>query len=260
MKKLMIIGACLLSLTAMAQNAPVPQGPQGQMPPMGQMPPQAGNQPRQWGQDVDRSQNNLTLDMYFVPCAGEFAKPDAEGFIRRWTILEPIDKPNRSNTVFVDSYLHETFYTPYFANQMTILPKDGEKVKVGDKKLTWHSFDSKLYNNKIFRFSSEQDLQVYGVLFWVVTVINCDEDMENVRLMVGSNSASMWWLNGEETLILSGDRRMVADDAASKRITLKKGKNVLRGAIINGPGMSDYCVRFIDAAGNPIKNISISTK
>lgn len=81
-----------------------------------------------------------------------------------------------------------------------------------------------------------------------------------VRLAVGSNSASMWWLNGEEVLLLSGDRRMVKDDATSRRITLKKGANILRGNIINGPGMSDFCVRFIDEAGNPVKNIQVNVK
>jgi hypothetical protein len=30
--------------------------------------------------------------------------PDADGFIQRWLLLEPINKPNRSNTVFTDSY------------------------------------------------------------------------------------------------------------------------------------------------------------
>ena len=99
--------------------------------------------------------------------------------------------------------------------------------------------------------------QVYGVLFWAVTIIDCPEDIKDVRLAVGSNSASMWWLNGEETLLLSGDRRMVKDDAMSSRVTLKKGRNVLRGAIINGPGMSDFCVRFLDEKGNPVTNYSI---
>ena len=101
--------------------------------------------------------------------------------------------------------------------------------------------------------------QIYGVLFWAVTVIECDEDIPNVRLAVGSNSASMWWLNGEEAVLLSGDRRMVKDDCTSPRLTLKKGRNILRGAVINGPGMSDFCVRFIDEKGQPVKNISITT-
>jgi hypothetical protein len=81
--------------------------------------------------------------------------------------------------------------------------------------------------------------------------------MKDVRLAVGSNSASMWWLNGEEALLMSGDRRMVVDDCVSKRLTLKKGINVLRGTIINGPGMSDFCVRFLDANGKPLNQLKI---
>ena len=70
----------------------------------------------------------------------------------------------------------------------------------------------------------------------------------------------MWWLNGEEVLLMSGDRRMVQDDCASRRLTLKKGRNILRVAVINGPGMSDVCARFLDENGEPVKNITISTK
>ena len=95
------------------------------------------------------------------------------------------------------------------------------------------------------------------MLFWGVTIIDCPEEIKDVRLAVGSNSASMWWLNGEETLLLSGDRRMVKDDCMSRRLTLKKGRNILRGAIINGPGMSDFCVRFLDEKGNPVTNFTI---
>ena len=68
----------------------------------------------------------------------------------------------------------------------------------------------------------------------------------------------MWWLNGIEAALLSGDRRMVMDDVVSTRLTLNKGKNIIRGAVINGPGMSDFCVRFLDEKGEPIKDLTIT--
>ena len=224
---------------------------------------------------------------YFSAVTTPSAKPDNEGFIHRWMLLEPIDKPNRGNTVFTDSYLREHFNMQYFKGQQTIVPKNGQKVKVSfqreevpagfgrgfgqeepakpkivnvNQTLTWHALDSENMNVKLFRFAEKWGQQVYGVLFWAVTIIDCDEDIENVRLAVGSNSASMWWLNGEEALLLSGDRRMVKDDAMSPRLTLKKGRNILRGAIINGPGMSDFCVRFLDEKGNPVTNYSIKAQ
>ena len=222
---------------------------------------------------------------YFTPATATPAQPDDNGFIRRWLLLEPIDKPNPGNTVFTDTYLREHFNREYFKGQQTIVPKNGQKVKATFKQeqapagfgrgaeapaqpevktvsqtLTWHALDSENYNVKLFRFAEKWGQQVYGVLFWAVTIIDCPEDIENVRLAVGSNSASMWWLNGQETLLLSGDRRMVEDDAMSPRLTLKKGRNILRGAIINGPGMSDFCVRFLDEKGNPVTNYTIKAQ
>ena len=51
---------------------------------------------------------------YFSAVTTPSAKPDNEGFIHRWMLLEPIDKPNRGNTVFTDSYLREHFNMQYF--------------------------------------------------------------------------------------------------------------------------------------------------
>ncbi|MGE5942823.1 MAG: hypothetical protein ACM31G_00655 [Flavobacteriales bacterium] len=195
---------------------------------------------------------------YFTPATAKKMTPDAEGFIQRWLLLEPINKPNRTNTVFTDSYLRKAFDTLYFKNQFTVLPKHGDKVKVGDQQLKWHALESTNFNVKLFRFAFGLDKQIYGVLFWAVTVVNSPEEMKNVRMAVGSNSASMWWVNGKEAALLSGDRRMVMDDVVSTRLTLNKGKNIIRGAVINGPGMSDFCVRFLDENGEPIKNITIS--
>jgi len=199
-----------------------------------------------------------SIAAYFSPATKAKKTPDAEGFIQRWSLLEPISKPIRGNTVFTDSYLRKAFDTLYFQNQFTILPKDGEKVKVADKELTWHALESSLFNVKLFRFAYGLRKPIYGIVFWSVTVVNSPQEMKNVRMAVGSNSASMWWLNGKEALLLSGDRRMVMDDCVSPRLTLNKGKNIIRGAVINGPGMSDFCVRFLDEKGEPIKNITIS--
>lgn len=221
-------------------------------------------------------------EKYFATAGSQVANTDDEGFIRRWTVLEPISKPNRTNTVFTDSYLREVFAKEYFKGQMTMVPKDGQKVKAqfekvempkdfrrfdpnaklkvetGTETLKWHKLDSKTFNLKLLRFGEHHINRSYGVIYWTFTAIVCDEEMKDVRLSVGSNSASMWWINGEEVLLMSGDRRMVVDDCMSDRITLKKGENIIRGAIINGPGMSDFCVRFIDENGQPItKGITI---
>ena len=205
------------------------------------------------------SDSSTALEKYMVPAKGNSALPDNDGFIGRWLLLEPISKPNRTNTVFTDSYIREVFGETYFPGQLgDVLPKDGSKVR--KLKLRWHAMDSKSYNVKLFRFATNLATEHYGVIFWAATVVNCEEEIPNVRLFTGSNSASMWWVNGEEAVVMSGDRRMVMDDCASERLTLRKGRNVIWGAVINGPGMSDFCVRFLDEAGKPVTNFTVTTK
>ncbi|MDP4217955.1 MAG: acetylxylan esterase [Bacteroidota bacterium] len=208
---------------------------------------------------VAQSDTARSIAPYFARATTSKKTPDPEGFIQRWLLLEPISKPNRSNTVFTDSYLRAAFATEYFPNQSTVIPKDGEKVKVGEQELAWHALESSMFNVKLFRFAYGLNKQTYGVLFWAVTIVNSPREMKNVRMAVGSNSASMWWLNEKEAVLLSGDRRMVMDDGVSTRLTLNKGKNMIRGAVINGPGMSDFCLRFLDEKGKPVRDITIST-
>ncbi|MDM7926755.1 MAG: acetylxylan esterase [bacterium] len=198
-----------------------------------------------------------SLAPYFAPAAPGSLSPDADGFLRRWLLLEPIVKPNRSNTVFTDSYIRNVFNTEFFPGQFTVVPNDGDTVTADSLRLAWHALDASGFNVKLFRFAWGLNKPIYGVLFWAVTVVESPKEIRNVRMAVGSNSASMWWLNGKEAVILSGDRRMKMDDCVSKRLTLNKGRNVIRGAVINGPGMSDFCVRFIDERGEPVRDLSL---
>ena len=174
------------------------------------------------------------------------AQPDNQGFIRRWRLMEPIAVDVRSNIIFTNSWLREKF-----ADELAQLPKQKGK---------WYTLDSENYNVKLFRFAEKYGKQTYGSFFWCETIIDCPEDIENVRLACGSNGASMWWLNDEEVLLLEGDRRMVEDDGMSQRLTLKKGRNVLRTAVINGPGLSDMCARFLDEKGLPVTNFTLVNK
>ena len=292
---------------------------------------------------------NVEFDQYFTEIKADAApaKPDEKGFIRRWTIIEPINKPNSGNTVFTDSYilaeLTKEYFKGQFTNDINSLPKTGDQVIVESEApraggrggfggfgggapgagqarpqgapgagqgrpqgapqgapqgqgrpqgapqgapqggfggfggmmgggapaaaapatikdtLEWHSVDSKLFNIKLIRFAqgTSNGQKRYGLIFNAFTVVNCEQDMV-VRLAAGSNASSIWWVNGEKVLTLQADRRMVADDGMSKRITLKKGKNLVRAAVINGPGMSDMCARFYNEDGTIVKNITIT--
>lgn len=199
-----------------------------------------------------------TLSKHFTMATTAKKAPSPKGFIQRWLVLEPVKKDITRNSIFTNDYLKTTFSNDNFSNNFMTVPKNGEKVKVGDQELKWYALDSKVYDFNLYHFTYAINKPEYGVLFWLVTVIDCPEEIKNVRLSAGCNSASMWWLNGTKALTLSGDRDMIVDNATSSRLTLHKGKNIIRGAVINGPGMCSFCVRFLDEKGLPVKNFSIS--
>ena len=179
--------------------------------------------------------------------------PDKDGFIQRWLLLDPI--PANGLT---DGVVQAAVKKEYFPNQFTVVPRDGDKVTVGDAELTWSALDTKNYNVNLYHFAWERDKKTSNVLFWAVTTIDCPREMANVRLAIGSNAASVWWVNGKEVIGIYGDRQTVIDDGVSRRLTLRKGPNLVRAAIVNGGGATDFCARFLDSDDKPVKGFTVS--
>ena len=45
-----------------------------------------------------------------------------------------------------------------------------------------------------------------------MTVVNSPREITDVRLAIGSNAASAWWVNGKEVVALYNDRQTVIDE------------------------------------------------
>jgi hypothetical protein len=176
-----------------------------------------------------------------------------DGFIKRWLLLEPI-----AASGLTDSAVQAAVKKEYFPNQFTMIPRDGDKVTAGSAELSWHAVESKNYNVNLYHFAHGLKRPTSDVLFWAVTIVNVPQEVKDVRLAIGSNAASVWWVNGEEVIGIYGDRQAVIDDGVSRRLTLKKGPNVVRAAVINGGGATDFCARFLDADDKPLKGFTVS--
>jgi len=180
--------------------------------------------------------------------------PNAEGFLQRWLVLEPI----RVSGQLTDSAVKATVKTEHFPGQLTAIPRDGDTLSVGDTKVAWHAIDSVGYNVNLYHFAYALNKPTSNVLFWVVTIVNAPRELSGVRLAIGSNAASIWWVNGTEVIGIYNDRQTVIDDGVSKRLTLKQGPNVVRAAIVNAGGHTDFCARFLDDQDRPLKGITMS--
>ena len=178
---------------------------------------------------------------------------DAGGFIRRWLLLEPIRVSGQLTEAAVRTAVGKDF--PVAA---TPLPHEGDTLTAGDSELAWHAVDTIHYNVNLYHFAYALNKPTSNVLFWALTIVNSPREMRHVRLAIGSNAASVWWVNGKEATALYNDRQTVIDDGVSKRLTLKRGPNVVRAAVINGGGATDFCARFLDADDRPITTVTVA--
>ena len=93
-------------------------------------------------------------------------------------ILEPINIGNQQTENASKAAAHAN----YFSDQLTVLPHDGDKVTVNGKELTWHAVETANYNVNLYYFATAHNTTSANALFWAVTVINCPEEIPNVRL------------------------------------------------------------------------------
>ena len=179
--------------------------------------------------------------------------PDAAGFLRRWLVLEPIRVSNQ----LTEAAVRTAVTTEYFPDQFAVVPRDGDEVAAAGAALVWHAVDTLNYNVNLYHFAYALNQPTSNVLFWAVTIVEAPQEMVGVRLAICSNAASVWWVNGQEVIGIYNDRQSVIDDGVSKRITLKKGPNVIRAAIVNAGGATDFCARFLDADDKPVTALTV---
>jgi hypothetical protein len=181
---------------------------------------------------------------------GDSLPVDARGFIHRWFVLEPVAVQGR----LTEPAVKEALLSAALPDDAK--PVAGAKVTLKGADVTWHAFDTALYNFNLYHFAWSLSKPTSNVLFWVQTTVDSPREMQNVRLAIGSNAASRWWLNGEPVIALNDDRQSVIDDGVSPRVTLRKGRNVIRAAIINGGGATDFCARFLDEEDRPVVGLT----
>lgn len=167
-------------------------------------------------------------------------------------VLEPVSVPGRLTA----SAVQEALQSAPLALAVDAMPRDGETAAINGASFAWHALDTRNYNLNLYHFAWALSKPTSNVLFWVTTVVDAPREMHDVRLAIGSNAASRWWFNGEPVIALNDDRQTVIDDGVSKRLTLHAGHNVIRAAIVNGGGATDFCARFLDGDDRPIAGLT----
>jgi hypothetical protein len=169
-----------------------------------------------------------------------------EGFLRDWLILAPI--PLDENQSGADGLAKEQL-----KNEARIQPKAGDKVKVGDKELTWkkHKTAEHLVDFNAILGQETDDSVAYAVCYVVA-----EDEIKGVKMLTGSDDQLNVYLNGTKVFAFT-EARAADKDQDSTAVTLQKGVNVLVCKVVNEKGEWSLCVRFVDAQDKPIKNLKV---
>jgi hypothetical protein len=93
---------------------------------------------------------------------------------------------------------------------------------------------------------------------FMVTYVECDDDIPNVIMAVGSNDQGRIYFNGVDIYAFTEARPLVLD-ADKGKVTLKEGINTIVFKIINEQNSWQGSMRLLDRSGTPLKNIRIRT-
>jgi hypothetical protein len=174
---------------------------------------------------------------------------DGEGYIQKWLVLAPIPLPDDGGgAIGLDK--------EQIKDEAKLKPKASEKVKVGEKELTWkeHTCKEHLLDFNAILGSQTEDSAGYAVTF-----IEAPEEMKGIKMKTGSDDQAKVYLNGKE-VFKNTDARPGDKDQDTTEVTLKKGVNILVAKVVNEKVEWGFSVRFTDKDDKPIMKLKARTK
>ena len=178
--------------------------------------------------------------------AGDALKLDADGYIRNWVMLAPITLPEErpAGDLIVEEQIK---------NEADLQPKAGDIIKVAGKELTWQNITA---STKYFDFNDLLKTVNDHAAGFMVTYIECDRELNDVTMALGSNDQGRLYLNGRDVYAFQ-DARTLELDADKGKVHLKKGVNVVVFKVINELNSWQGSMRFLDKTGAPVTDLKI---
>ena len=180
--------------------------------------------------------------------ADDALKPDEEGFIRNWLVLAPLPFGSAQSGT-------EALAKEQVPGEAKLRPKEGDKVKVADKALSWktHKCDTHLLDLNAFLGAQTEDSVGYAVCYVV-----CGQKMDDLTMKTGSDDQAKVYLNGKEVFKMA-EARAADKDQDTTEVTLRKGVNVLVAKVANEKVDWSFCVRFTDKDDKPYTDLKSKT-
>ena len=191
----------------------------------------------------------LFLVCSVVKAADKTFKPDGDGYIHNWLLLDPIALDDKASNHDEDNQ-KDFFNKEFFPGQKTVTPKEGDKIKVGADELTWKAFSG---DDAVLKFEPKDNS-----LYLAVVYVTSENEVADATISIGSDDSSAWKVNGTEVVRVFAGRAVDKDQDKSKAFVLKKGVNVIMASVINGGGETGLSCRVLDKGDKPVPGLVIS--
>lgn len=188
----------------------------------------------------------LGLATLWSICAADTSALDGDGYIRDWLMLAPIVLPEGADA-------GELLLRSQVPDEAKLKPKAGDTVNVNGRQLTWKAVTAP---TNYFDFNAVLKSQNDQSAGFLVTYVECDREIPDVIIAVGSNDQGRIYFNGVDIYAFTEARPLILD-ADKGRITLKPGVNALVFKVINQQNSWQGAMRLTDRAGKPLTNVKI---
>jgi hypothetical protein len=137
--------------------------------------------------------------------------------------------------------------------EATLRPKPGQRVSVGSQELVWREHRAP---EAVVDFNAVLGQQMERSVAYAICYLESDRARNDLWLQVGSNDQAKVYLNGQPIYEYRIPRNLLGLDIKGP-VVLEKGTNVLVFKVVNEELDWEGCVRLVDAAGRPAKDIRV---
>jgi len=178
--------------------------------------------------------------------AADTSNLDADGYIRDWLMLAPIVLPEGADA-------GDLLLRSQVPDEAKLKPKAGDTLTVNGRQLTWKAVTAA---TNYFDFNAVLKTQNDQSAGFMVTYVECDREIPDVMIAVGSNDQGRIYFNGVDIYAVTEARPLMLDQDKG-RVTLKKGVNVIVFKVINVSNSWQGAMRLTDRAGKPLNGVKI---
>jgi len=178
--------------------------------------------------------------------AADTSTLDPAGYIRDWVMLAPIALPEGAPA-------GSLLLREQVKDEASLKPKAGDTIHINSKELTWRNITAP---TNYFDFNAILNSLNDRAAGYMVTYVECEQDIPDVMMSVGSNDQGRIYFNGVDIYAYT-DARPLEIDGDKGRVTLKKGINVIVFKVINESNSWQGSMRLTNMAGAPLKGVKI---